>query len=153
MPELSDSVATADGIDFAYQVSAEKLASQLETIDKVDAKLGVLIAALVTLASLYTATAKSGIAALILLIPAATSGIGYASRNWANPPNPVRLSEYANLGKQRMQEEALAAILEAYPVNDAELTKKALLFNLSLILAILAVIGLILLTVLLPKMG
>jgi hypothetical protein len=82
----------------SYQVSAEKLASQLETLHKVDAKLGVLIGALVTLASLYTATVKTGIAALILLVPAATSGIGYASRNWANPPNPIRPSEEAALG-------------------------------------------------------
>ena len=50
-----------------------------------------------------------------------------------------------------MQEEALAAILAAYPANDIELEKKARLFNVSLILAIVAVLGLILLTVLLPK--
>jgi hypothetical protein len=151
MPDLRDTVATPDGIDFAYQVAAEKLSSQLDVIDKLDAKLGVLIGALVTLASLYTATAKSAIAALILLIPAATSAVGYASRGWANPPNPIRLSEYANLGKQRMQEEALAAILAAYPANDIELEKKARLFNVSLILAIVAVVGLIILTALLPK--
>ena len=41
MPELSDTVATPDGIDFAYQVAAAKLSSQLDTIDKLDAKLGV----------------------------------------------------------------------------------------------------------------
>lgn len=153
MPESSATAATPDGIDFAYQVAASKLASQLDTIDKLDAKLGVLIGALVTLASLYTATAKTGIAALILLIPAITSAFGYASRSWANPPNPVRLADYANLGKQRMEEEALAAILAAYPVNDTELRKKSRWFNLSLILAILAVAGLIVLTVLLPKTG
>ena len=153
VPELSDTVATPDGIDFAYQVAAAKLSSQLDTIDKLDAKLGVLIGALVTLASLYAATAKSGIAALILLIPAVTSAFGYASRSWANPPNPVRLAEYANLGKQRMQEEALASILAAYPVNEKELSSKSVWFNVSLILAIVAVAGLILLTVLLPKTG
>ena len=153
MAQLSNTAATPDGIDFAYQVAAAKLASQLDTIDKLDAKLGVLIGALVTLASLYTATAKTGIAALILLIPAVTSAFGYASRSWANPPNPVRLAEYANLGKQRMQEEALASILAAYPVNDEELSKKSTLFNVSLILAILAVASLIVLTVLIPKAG
>ncbi len=153
MPELSNTVATPEGIDFAYQVAAAKLSSQLDTIDKLDAKLGVLIGALVTLASLYTATAKSGIAALILLIPAVTSAVGYASRSWANPPNPVRLAAYANLGKQRMQEEALASILAAYPLNDGELSSKSVWFNVSLILAIVAVAGLILLTVLLPKTG
>jgi hypothetical protein len=63
MPDLSDTVATPDGIDFAYQVAAAKLSSQLDTIDKLDAKLGVLIGALVTLASLYAATANSGTAA------------------------------------------------------------------------------------------
>lgn len=89
MPELSDNAATPDGIDFAYQVAAAKLASQLDTIDKLDAKLGVLIVALVTLASLYTATAKSAIAALILAIPSVTAAFGYASRSWANPPDPV----------------------------------------------------------------
>jgi hypothetical protein len=52
-----------------------------------------------------------------------------------------------------MQEEALASILAAYPVNDKELSKKSTLFNVSLILAILAVAGLIVLTVLIPKAG
>lgn len=41
----------------ADQVAAARLSSQLDAIDKVDANLGVLIGALVTLASLYTASA------------------------------------------------------------------------------------------------
>jgi hypothetical protein len=77
MPELSDTVATPDGIDFAYQLAAEKLSSQLDIIDRLDAKVGALIGALVTAASRYTATAKSAI----------------ACRGWANPPNPIRLSD------------------------------------------------------------
>jgi len=113
--------------------------------------MGIPIGALVTLVSLYTATAKSVLAALILLVPAVTSAVGYASRGWTNPPNPIRLAEYANLGKQRMQEEALAAILAGYPSNDTELEKKARLFNVSLILAVVAVVGLNILTAVLPK--
>jgi hypothetical protein len=42
-------------------------------------KLGVLIGALVTLASLYTATAKSAITALMLLIPAASRDMNGSS--------------------------------------------------------------------------
>jgi hypothetical protein len=42
MPELSDTVATPDGIDFAYQLAAEKLSSQLDIIDRLDAKVGAL---------------------------------------------------------------------------------------------------------------
>jgi hypothetical protein len=60
MPGLNGAAVTAAGIDFAYQVAGEKLASQLNTIDKVDAKLGVLIGALVTLATFYIATAHGG---------------------------------------------------------------------------------------------
>ncbi|MFZ0180276.1 MAG: hypothetical protein WAL84_10470 [Candidatus Dormiibacterota bacterium] len=47
MPELSDAMATSDGIDSACQVAAVKLSSQLDAIDKLDAKLSVLIGALV----------------------------------------------------------------------------------------------------------
>jgi hypothetical protein len=65
----------------------------------------------------------------------------------------IRLAESAYLGKQRIQDVALMAILAAYPVNDKELIKKSGWFNVSLILALLAVAGLIFLPVLLPKTG
>jgi len=39
---VSDTVATPDGFDFAYHVAAETLSSQLDTIDKLDARWGVL---------------------------------------------------------------------------------------------------------------
>src|ERR1700676_150873 len=41
MPELSDAVAAPDGICFACQVAVEKLSSQLDAIDRLDAKLRV----------------------------------------------------------------------------------------------------------------
>src|SRR5665213_999691 len=125
MPELLwkvmsvvPSIPTAEAIDFAYGVAADKLASQLDTGDKLDSKLGVVIGALVALAALYTSTTNGGFAALVLLVPATASTIGYSSRGWANPPNPIRLTQYANLGKQPMQEQALAVILQALPRND-----------------------------------
>jgi hypothetical protein len=59
MPEWIDTVATPDGIDFAFQVAAAKLSSQLDTIDKLDSKLDVLIGALVTLAALSRSSLRS----------------------------------------------------------------------------------------------
>jgi hypothetical protein len=141
----------ADSIDFAYQVAVEKLASQLDTGDKVDAKLGVVIGAVVALAALYGATTKTAIAALVLLAPAAAAAKGYSSRDWANPPDPARLAQYANLGKQEMQEQALAVILKALQTNDDAVRDKARWFNISLWVSLIAVVALILLTVFLPK--
>lgn len=43
MPEVSDAVATPDRIDFTYKVAAGKLASELDTVDTLDAELGVLV--------------------------------------------------------------------------------------------------------------
>jgi hypothetical protein len=140
-----------DAIDFAYQVASDKLAFKLATIDTIDAKLGVVIGTLVALAALYASTSKTALAALVLLVPAAAAALGYASRNWANPPNPIRLTAYVNRGKQRMQEEALAVILKALSTNDRELKKKTSWFNRSLWLSLVAVVVLILLTALLPK--
>lgn len=141
----------ASAIDFAYEVAAEKLAAQLDLIDKLDAKLGVVIGAVVAVAAVYASTSKDALAALVLLVPAAASAIGYGSRNWANPPNPIKLTTYANLGKQEMQEQALAVILQALPDNDEELRKKAAWFNRSLWLSLAALLVLIVLTAVLPK--
>jgi hypothetical protein len=142
---------TPDGIDFAYQVASEKLAVQLDTIDKVDSKLGVVIGALVALAVLYSSTARHALAALVLLAPVIAAGLGYGSRQWTNAPNPHVLTTFANLGKQRMQEEALAVILLALKNNRSAAQRKAMFLNVSLGLSFLAVVALIVMTAIIPN--
>jgi hypothetical protein len=151
MTAVAPAGVSPDSIDFAYQVAADKLAAQLDTGDKIDSKLGVVIGAVVAIAALYATTAKTSIAALVLLVPAAAAARGYSSRDWANPPNPAGLAKYANLGKQKMQEQSLSIILAALARNDDAVKAKAGWFNWSLWLSLAAVVALILLTALLPK--
>jgi hypothetical protein len=101
MADLSDTVATPDGS--ILRIKWSRLSSLHScTRLQLDAELGVLVGAVVTLASLYTATAKSGIKASSCWSPAVTSAFGYASQSWATLRIPVRLAEYVSLGKQRM---------------------------------------------------
>lgn len=140
----------AEGIDFAFVVATDKLSSQLSTADQVDTKLGVLIAALASVTALYSATAAVKVVGFLFLVPAVIAFIGYRAREWQNPPDPTTLTKYANLGKQAMQEQALAVILEAYSVNRAQLAFKAGLFNLSMWATLGAVVVVLILSLVLP---
>jgi len=148
---LTPDSQTTDAIDFAFTIATDKLSAQLATADQVDTKLGVVIAALASVAALYSATAVVKVAGLLFLVPAAVAFIGYRARNWQNPPNPGALTQkYMDQGKSEMQIQALAVILEAYGVNQAQLARKAQLFNLSLVLTLVAVVLVLLLSLALP---
>jgi hypothetical protein len=141
----------AEGIDFAYGVATDKLSAQLSSADRVDTKLGVLIAALASVAALYSATATFKIAGLLFLVPAGIAFVGYRAREWQNPPDPTALTtKYAKQGKTAMQEQALAVILEAYGVNQEQLARKSGLFNLSLWATLTVVVLVLLLSLVLP---
>ena len=84
---------TVDAIDFAFSVAADKLSAQLATADQVDTKLGVVIAALASIAALYSATAAVKVAGLLFLVPAVIAFVGFRAREWQNPPDPRSLSE------------------------------------------------------------
>ncbi len=140
-----------EAIDFACTVASDKLSAQLATADQVDTKLGVVIAALASIAALYSATAAVKVAGLLFIVPAAMAFFGFRTREWQNPPDPnVLTQKYMDLGKTEMQVQALAVILEAYEVNQAQLSRKASLFNLSLALTLAAVFCVLLLSLALP---
>jgi hypothetical protein len=97
----------------------------LATADQVDTKLGVVIAALASIAALYSATAAVKVAGLLFVIPAVIAFNGFRAREWQNPPDPRALTrKYMNLGKPEMQLQGLAVILEAYDVNQDQLSRK-----------------------------
>lgn len=140
-----------EAIDFAFTVATDKLSAQLANADQVDTKLGVVIAALASIAALYSATAAVKVAGLLFIVPGAIAFYGFRTREWQNPPDPnVLTQKYMDVGKTEMQVQALAVILEAYEVNQAQLSRKASLFNLSLALTLAAVFLMLLLSVALP---
>jgi hypothetical protein len=142
---------TLDAIDFAFSVATDKLSAQLATADQVDTKLGVVIAALASIAALYSATAAVKVAGLLFVVPAVVAFIGFRAREWQNPPDPGALTrKYMNLGKPEMQLQGLAVILEAYDVNQDHLSRKETLFNVSLFLTLAAVFVVLLLSLALP---
>jgi hypothetical protein len=141
----------AEAIDFAFQVASDQLSSQLATASEVDTKLGVVIAALASIAALYSATGAIKVAALAFLIPAVIAFIGYRAREWQNPPEPDALiNKYLNDGKSEMQLQAIAVILEAYASNQTQLSRKAQIFNWSLLATFGAVGFVLLLSVVVP---
>jgi hypothetical protein len=140
-----------EAIDFAFTVASDKLSAQLANADQVDTKLGVVIAALASIAALYSATATVKVAGLLFIVPAAIAFFGFRTRDWQNPPDPnVLTQKYMDLGKTEMQAQALAVILEAYEVNKDQLSRKASLFNLSLALTLAAVFLVLLLSLAMP---
>src|SRR5487761_346677 len=140
-----------EAIDFAFTVATDKLKAQLTTADQVDTKLGVVIAALASIAALYSATAAVKVAGLLFIVPAGIAFFGFRAREWQNPPDPNALAQkYMSLGKTEMQLQALAVIFEAYEANKAQLSRKAGLFNLSLALTLAAVVLVLLLNVAIP---
>lgn len=148
---LTPDSSAADAIQFAFTIATDKLSSQLTTADQVDTKLGVVIAALASITALYSATAAVKVAGLLILVLAAVAFIGYRARNWQNPPDPEALAQkYMDQGKSEMEIQALAVILEAYGANQAQLARKAKLFNLSLVLTLVAVVLVLLLGLALP---
>ena len=144
--------ATVDSIDFAFSIATDKLSAQLATANQVDTKLGVVIAALASIAALYSATAVLKVAAILFMVPAAIAFFGFRARDWQNPPDPDALArKYMNLGKTEMQLQALAVIFEAYEANKTQLSRKAALFNWSLGLTLAAVVLVLILSVALPS--
>lgn len=140
-----------DAIDFAFSVATDKLSAQLATADQVDTKLGVVIAALASIAALYSATAAVKVAGLLFVVPAVVAFIGFRAREWQNPPDPRALTrKYLDLGKPEMQLQGLAVILEAYDVNQDHLSRKETLFNVALFLTLAAALVVLLLSLALP---
>ncbi len=145
-------VERTSAIDFAFAVATNKLSEQLSTADQVDAKLGVVIAALASVAALYSATAPDKVAALLFLILAAIAFIGYRAREWQNPPRPDALTDkYLALGKVEMQRQSIAVILEAYETNRGQLSRKATIFNWSLVATLVSVSLVLLISLALPS--
>ncbi|HXC77209.1 MAG TPA: hypothetical protein VNU19_09160 [Candidatus Acidoferrum sp.] len=143
---------TVDAVDFAFSVATDKLSAQLATAGQVDTKLGVVIAALASVAALYSATSVLKVAGLLFIVPAAIAFFGFRAREWQNPPDPNALiRKYMNLGKTEMQLQALAVILEAYEANKAQLARKAALFNWALGLTLAAGVLVLILSVALPS--
>jgi len=142
---------THEAIDFAFSLATEKLSVQLGTADQVDTKLGVVIAALASIAALYSATAAVKVAGLLFVVPAVVAFIGYRAREWQNPPGPTTLiRKYMDLGKSEMQLQGLAVILEAYDLNQDQLSRKETLFDASLTLTLAAALAVLLLSLALP---
>ena len=123
----------------------------MATADQVDTKLGVVIAALASIAALYSATAAVKVAGLLFLVPAVIAFVGFRAREWQNPPDPRSLSEkYMGLGKAQMQLQGLAVIPEAYSVYQDQLDRKSALFNLSLILTLVAALIVLVISLVMP---
>jgi hypothetical protein len=143
---------TVDAIDFAFSVATDKLSAQLATADQVDTKLGVVIAALASVAALYSATAALKVAGILFMVPAAVAFFGFRAREWQNPPDPIALArKYLSEGRTEMQLQSLAVILEAYEANKQQLSRKAALFNWSLGLTLAAGALVLILSVALPS--
>lgn len=137
--------ASAPGVPFAYDITREEIAKQEATIREINSRLGFLLAAALTFASVYFKEPPENaweqimfgvvlIAMLILIL------LGYVPRNYLRAPNPVRVTELANNRPGRIKELALGTMLQACEVNRLVIKKKTQYYSYALRLGVGSVI-------------
>lgn len=127
----------APGIGFVYDTAVEKQAQQIQSLDQIDVKLGVMAVALSTAAGAALAAGGHPATAVgvMLGVPIYLAGRGFLVRRYRNDPNPLELVRFAGDEESFMKEVALPDVLRGVGINQAHIQEKARFLNWSIISA------------------
>lgn len=121
-------IASPPGAEFTFEVASGKLADQLSQIDSLDQKLGVTIAALVTIAAAFYAIhpplVVGGVISVLLLAALIQAARAFLVGQYADAPDARRLADYAGENSNAMKWQAVPALLEAMDKNRSKLISK-----------------------------
>jgi hypothetical protein len=132
-------------IDLVYDVARTKLTEQLASIEQLDNKAGVLVAALVAATGVFLATGHLLIwarvtFASVLLLSIAIALFAFVVRRYEDAPDPESFVGYAMLEPQEAKTLTLLDVLRAWRINERKVVLKGRLINSSLIVAGLGVV-------------
>lgn len=129
---------------FMYQVLSGRLASQIDRVDKIDAKIGAVAAAIIAAIGFSFPDAHSGldrILAASLALPLLLILIAFGAFSWDDAPQPEAFRKKYPEKPSKTLEAVMSYMVTAYGKNRNKLVWKARLTNASLILiAILVVV-------------
>jgi hypothetical protein len=135
--------ASGPGIGLAYDVAAEKLAEQHESVNRLNTRLGAVLAVLLATTAAVSAVSSIPIRifATVLLVDALIEVVR-ASRvsNWNDAPDPHGFQRYAGDDPDYMKEVALPYVLRAFDFNQPRLIAKGRLLNWSVTFLALAIV-------------
>lgn len=129
--------AGGPGVGFAYDTAVEKQTAQIQSLDQIDVKLGVMAVALSTAAGAAVAAGGRAATAIgaMLAVPIFLAGRGFLVRRYRNDPNPLELVRFAGDEESFMKELALPDVLRGFGINQAHIQEKARFLNWSIISA------------------
>jgi len=114
----------------AYDVASQKLAAQLDQIDKLDAKAGVVVGALAAGIGLFLVAGFSVVArALIgpgLAVAIVLAGQAFLVGKYRDAPEAETFATYAGYSPERMKQIFLPNLLEALRQNALKLSRKGI---------------------------
>ena len=141
--------AGAPGVGFAYDTAVEKQLAQIQNLDQIDVKLGVMAVALSTAAGAAVAGGgRPGTGTgFMLAIPIYLAARGFLVRRYRNDPNPLEVAHFAGDEVSFIKEVALPDVLRGFAINQAHIQEKARFLNWSICTA-----GLVLLLALLGRL-
>jgi hypothetical protein len=136
--------ASAPGVAFAYEAAKWQIEKQEQALREVNARLAFLIAGLLGLSTYYFKELhadKDPISTLIfgcaIGVPALLAGIGYTPRGYTRPPYPRAVAEEALKPAGAIKEMLLGTMLKAFDINQEVIRRKAALFAIALVFALL----------------
>ena len=142
-------VPAPPGISTAYELAGQKLAAQLDQIDKLDTKAGVVVGALGAGIGLFLVAGFSPLARIVIGI-----GLGFAivlaSRaflvgKYLDAPNAAVFAQFASYEPDGMKEIFLPNVLEAISENALKVSRKGNYLNgalgITTMVAIVLLIG------------
>lgn len=136
--------ATAPGVAFAYEIAKWQIEKQEQALREVNARLAFLIAGLLGLSTYYFKELhpdKDPIETLVfgfaIGVPALLAGIGYIPRGYTRPPYPRAVAEEALKPPGAIKEMLLGTMLKGFDINQEVIRRKAALFAIALVFALL----------------
>ena len=135
--------ATGPGLGLAYDVAAAKLADQHEYVNRLNTRLGAILAVLLgTTAALVAVSSVPVRLVAVGLLTGALVEVARASRvaYWNDAPDPHTFQRYAGDEPDYMKEIALPSILKAFDYNQPRITEKGKHLNWSITFLALAIV-------------
>ncbi|HSO93880.1 MAG TPA: hypothetical protein VLS53_05350 [Candidatus Dormibacteraeota bacterium] len=148
-PEPHITIPTPPGIGAAYDLAAQKLAAQLDQIDKLDTKAGVVVGALSAGIGLFLVAAFNPVPRIVvgvgLGLAIVLAARAFLVGKYKDAPAAASFAQFAAYEPDGMKEIFLPNVLEAISENAVKVSRKGNFLNGSLgvttLVAVLLLIG------------
>lgn len=134
---------TISGIDFAWTSCARFVDAQLDSIERLDIKLGIVIAGLVSAAGIFFDRAHGVFAAalgLIALCALLFALLGFLLGHYQNSPDPRAVVDSINADARATKAQLLDGFIESFDSNQIIIYKKGRYLHWAALLIFAAVV-------------